>query len=213
MPVRYLTYTLILLVLATATGSIAVVPSAAETEKRCFPDTNQCISGRMREFWEQNGGLSIFGFPITPQREESIEGKTLQVQWFQRNRLELHPANERPFDVLVGRLTVDILTRQGWRWRNFPKRQPGGDCIYFAQTDHFVCGAMVTWRSSGIDLDGQPGFTEQESLLLFGYPVSDETQEMLSDGRVYTVQWFERARFELHPEGVLLGLLGNELIY
>jgi hypothetical protein len=38
----------------------------------------------------------------------------------------------------------------------------------------------------------------------------------LSDGREYTVQWFERARFELHPENkppynVLLGLLGNEL--
>jgi len=27
------------------------------------------------------------------------------------------------------------------------------------------------------------------------------------------VQWFERARFELHPDGkVLLGLLGNELL-
>jgi hypothetical protein len=38
----------------------------------------------------------------------------------------------------------------------------------------------------------------------------------LSDGQEYTVQWFERARFEHHPENdppydVLLGLLGVEM--
>jgi hypothetical protein len=37
----------------------------------------------------------------------------------------------------------------------------------------------------------------------------------LADGKQYQVQWFERARFELHPENpapytVLLGLLGSE---
>lgn len=40
--------------------------------------------------------------------------------------------------------------------------------------------------------------------------------ETLSDGQQYTVQYFERARFELHPENepafrVLLGLLGREI--
>jgi len=41
--------------------------------------------------------------------------------------------------------------------------------------------------------------------------------EQSSDGKVYLVQWFERARFEWHPEiqdakyRVLLGLLGNEV--
>lgn len=38
-----------------------------------------------------------------------------------------------------------------------------------------------------------------------------------TDGRPYLTQWFERARFEWHPEqsdpqySVLLGLLGNEV--
>jgi hypothetical protein len=40
--------------------------------------------------------------------------------------------------------------------------------------------------------------------------------ETLSDGKQYQIQWFERARVELHPENaapynVLLGLLGNEV--
>src|SRR4030095_8751113 len=49
-----------------------------------------------------------------------------------------------------------------------------------------------------------------------GLPISDEMQETSRDGgRTLTVQYFERARFELHPENaapntVLLGLLGSE---
>ncbi len=48
-----------------------------------------------------------------------------------------------------------------------------------------------------------------------GYPISDQFQEKSEvDGKVYTVQYFERAVFELHPENkppydVLLSLLGR----
>ena len=49
-----------------------------------------------------------------------------------------------------------------------------------------------------------------------GLPISDEMQERSArDGRVYTVQYFERAVYELHPENappydVLLSLLGAD---
>ncbi len=34
-----------------------LVPAAqAQTDQRCFPETGQCISGRIREFWERNDG-------------------------------------------------------------------------------------------------------------------------------------------------------------
>src|SRR5687767_6073170 len=65
----------------------------AQASWRCFPETGFCIAGRIREFWEQNGGLPVFGFPTTPQQETLIEGQFFQVQWFERNRLELHPEN------------------------------------------------------------------------------------------------------------------------
>lgn len=51
----------------------------------------------------------------------------------------------------------------------------------------------------------------------FGLPVTNEVTETLSDGKSYTVQYTERARFELHPENrglesyVLLGRLGFDL--
>ena len=55
---------------------------------------------------------------------------------------------------------------------------------------------------------------ERGSLAQFGYPITDEIGEMSPvTNRLYTVQYFERAVFELHPENqppndVLLTLLG-----
>jgi sortase (surface protein transpeptidase) len=182
----------------------------AQTGQRCFAETGYCISGRMRQFWEQNGGLKVFGLPITPLQTETIEGRRVQVQWFERNRLELHPQNRRPYDVLLGRLGAD---RAGTPAAPAPARD---GCRYFAETGRNVCGdILAAWGTSGLDLDGRAGTTPAESLALFGLPLTDLRTETLSDGRRYQVQWFERGRFELHPENpaayrVQLGLLGRE---
>jgi len=189
----------------------------AQTDERCFDETGYCMSGRIREYWEQNGGLPVFGYPITPQREEIVEGQPRQVQWFERNRLELHPENAPPYDVLLGRLGVVRLEQQGRNWFTFPKGQPQDGCLFFEDSEHTICEPFLnTWQSNGLELDGVPGKTQAESLALFGLPISEPQTETMSDGKEYTVQWFERARFELHPENdppfnVLLGLLGNEV--
>jgi hypothetical protein len=196
-------------------GTLSI--ASAQSDQRCFPETGQCITGRIRTFWEQNGGLPVFGFPIGPQHEESIEGKPFQVQSFERNRLELHPESPAPYDVLLGRLGVDSLVAHGRDWFTFPKgvAQPG--CRFFVETGHNICGDILTaWHASGLELDGRAGKTEAENLALFGLPLSDLYTETLGDGKQYQVQWFERARFEQHPENqppynVLLGLLGDEI--
>ena len=207
--------------LSYAAGQGVLPPSPSPspqppTDARCFPETNFCIAGRIRTYWEQNGGLPVFGYPIAAQTEALIEGRPFQVQRFERNRLELHPENAPPYDVLLGRLGADRLSQQGRDWVRFPKgtTQPG--CRFFAETQHTVCGAILAaWRANGREFDGQAGKSEGENLALFGLPLSEPQVETLSDGRQYTVQWFERARFELHPENappyhVLLGLLGQE---
>jgi hypothetical protein len=194
-----------------------IVPIAsAQGDQRCFSETGQCISGRIREFWEQNGGLPVFGFPTGSQQEIQIEGQALQAQQFQRNRLELHPENQRPYDVLLGRLGVDRLMQQGRDWFGFPKSGPQSGCRFFSETGHNVCGDVLqAWHMNGLEFDGKNGKSEAENLALFGLPISDLQTETI-EGKDYQVQWFERARFELHPENqapynVLLGLLGNEV--
>jgi hypothetical protein len=196
---------------------LCLAPIAQAQDQRCFPETGQCISGRIREFWEQNGGLPVFGFPTTDQHEELVEGRPFQVQWFERNRLELHPENQRPYDVLLGRLGVDRLAQQGRDWFSFPKGGEQSGCRHFAETGHTLCGAFLNYfRAHGLDLS-QPDITEAESLALFGLPISQATDEVsATDGKIYLTQHFERARMELHTENqppfdVLLGLLGNEI--
>ncbi|HEU5103928.1 MAG TPA: hypothetical protein VFU22_33160 [Roseiflexaceae bacterium] len=211
---RYLS----LLVLAAALLALAPAGGAqAQTSQRCFSETGFCIDGRIREFWEQNGGLTVFGLPVTAQQQETIEGKTLQVQWFERNRLELHPENARPYDVLLGRLGADRLAQQSRDPFTFAKSGAQAGCRFFPETSHNVCGDVLkAWHANGLEFDGAKGKSEGENLALFGLPLSDASIETLSDGKQYTVQWFERGRFELHPENaapynVLLGLLGNEV--
>ncbi|HEU4324622.1 MAG TPA: class F sortase [Roseiflexaceae bacterium] len=196
------------LALAACLPLVTTGTAEAQSGQRCFAETGYCISGRIRQFWEQNGGLTVFGYPITPQQQETIEGKALQVQWFERNRLELHPENARPYDVLLGRL--------GGKAGQDATEEPREGCRFFAETGQNVCGNVLgAWRASGLELDGRRGKTEGESLALFGLPLTGLRSERLSDGREYQVQWFERARFELHPQNpppanVLLGLLGRE---
>lgn len=131
-------------------------PVAAQSDAACFAETGLCIDGPIRTFWEQHGGLPVFGYPITPQREERIDGQALQVQWFERNRLELHPENEPPYDVQLGRLGADRLAAQGRDWLAFPKDSQAADgCQFFAETEFAVCGDVLTqWQTHGLDITG-----------------------------------------------------------
>jgi hypothetical protein len=81
-----------------------------------------------------------------------------------------------------------------------------GDRIYFPETGHTVAfGFKTYWETHG-------------SLAVIGYPISEEfTERNPETGVEYTVQYFERNRFEYHPEfrgtpfEVSLGRLGSEL--
>jgi Glycosyl hydrolase family 99 len=185
---------------------------------RMFSETGHQVCGRILEYWGENGGLPVFGFPITDQAAQQVEGKTFQAQLFERNRLELHPENTRPYDVLLGRLGFDSLVKQKRDWRSFPKADSSAP-HYFPETGHAIAAQFWDyWSDHGLQFDDAPAHSFQESLALFGLPLSEPTMEKsATDGGTYLTQYFERARFEFHPENagtqyeVLLGLLGREL--
>jgi hypothetical protein len=127
-----------------------------------------------------------------------------QVQWFERARLEHWPEYAgTPYVIQPG-----LLGREYTDGRSFPKQvfftsRPG--LIFFPETSHGLGGAFLDFWDAHGGLD------------IFGYPISDELSEVLEDGRIRRVQYFERARMEAHPrpdgggEDVLLGLLGRAL--
>ncbi|MFN5058957.1 MAG: thermonuclease family protein [Chloroflexota bacterium] len=205
------------LFIASIIGTLVANTVPAHAAEQCFVETGYCIDGRIAEFWNKQGGLSVFGFPIGPAETITVDGKQITQQNFERQRIEYHPSNAKPYDILLGRLGADVLAGQGRDWFAFGKsgNQPG--CMYFAQTDQSVCGLILErWKATGVDLDGRRGLTDAERLALHGLPLSGLVTETLSDGRQYQVQWFERTRIELHPQNqppynVQQGLLGREL--
>ena len=74
-----------------------------------FPQTGHNLDGRFRDYWEANGGLAQFGYPLTDEVTETLEdGKQYRVQWFERARFEYHPDSAAPYMVLLGRLGAEL---------------------------------------------------------------------------------------------------------
>lgn len=203
----------------TPMPTVVVLTPTPSDGKRCFEQTGFCIEGKIKDYWEKNNGQTLFGYPITEQRADMVEGKPLQLQWFERNRLELHPENVAPYDVLLGRLGDDRLVQQGRSWPSFGKvSNAPANCEYFADTGHSLCEPFLKlFRANGLEFEGEAGTKSLgESLALFGKPLGEPQMETNGSGDTVMTQWFERARFEHHPKNaapydVLLGLLGAEI--
>ncbi len=189
--------------------------SAAAEGRLFFPETGHTLGGGFRVYWEQHGGLPLFGYPISEEFTEiGADGHPVTVQYFERHRFEWRPEQAPPYQVLLSRMGDDLLRRQGRDWMTFTRTGPLAGCRYFAETDQSLCEPFLSyWQRHGLEFDGRPGKSYAESLALFGLPLSAPQLEETRPGTVVIAQWFERARFELHPDGsILLGLLGSELV-
>jgi len=181
---------LLLIVLSATT-----LPAAsAQSDLRYFTETSHYLRGAFRYFWETHGGLANFGFPITEEYIRKSDGKL--VQYFERARFELRVEGNQAI-VDLGRAGVEVSGN-----KIFPRVPPfnsSSSLRYFPETQHSLRGAFKgNWDARG-------------GASIFGFPISEEIYEPLADGSWHLVQYFERARFELWPGGVLIGLLGREL--
>jgi hypothetical protein len=176
-----------------------------------FPETGHSLRGSFQAYWEANGGLPRFGYPLT---EEILEpdaglGRPRVIQYFERARFEYFPEHAgTAYEVQLGLLGVAILNRFSVDWQDQPKvagAPPG--CLFFEPTGHSLCPPFrERWEQLG-------------GLELLGQPITEPFQATRPDsGQPYTVQYFERARFEYFSENagtpyeVQLGLLGRELL-
>lgn len=180
----------------------------AADDRLYFLESGHTLGGDFRRFWEQNGGVAKFGYPISEEMRHAnpVDGVVRTVQYFERAVLESHPEFAGTGDAVmlasVGRWVTagKVLPRVA----PFPNTE---DRAYFPDTGHGVKESFLRfWQREG-------------GVALFGYPISEEMPEIsASDGKVYTVQYFERARLEWHPtfEGtgkeVQLGLIGKQAL-
>jgi phosphate binding protein len=199
----------VLALIALLAGSLPIVSSGptavAQNDCQTFKETGKKVCGKFLTYWNKNGGLAQQGFAISDEMQEKNEadGKTYSTQYFERAVFELHSDNKEPYDVLLS-----LLGNFEYRRRHGVDGAPGQKAstdnpLKFSQTGKTIGGKFrAYWEKNG-------GLAQQ------GYPISEEFQERSNlDGKLYTVQYFERAVFELHsdnkePYDVLLSLLGK----
>ena len=223
---RYLTLACLvcLILISSSESNRAAYNHAPATPSSYFAATGQRVQGAFLEYWTSRGGLQVFGYPLTPAFWE----RGYVVQYFERARMEYHPEwAGSVYEVSLGQLGKEKLAE--CRKQNAECGMDGDFTIvsyahgaetaavrrgssgfatqraerstYFPETGYSVGGAFLDyWEKHG-------------GLAQFGYPLTPELEEMPGG---LTFQYFERARFELHPEfegteyHVLLTLLGVE---
>jgi hypothetical protein len=186
-----------LLALVLIVGVLAS-PVHAATEPLYYATTGHYVQGIFRDFWDKNNGMANFGYPIT---DEYIDSKTGRIfQYFERARFE----RDTPTATVV---QLAMLGREVSTGRTFATSSAIPNTKtrrYFPETSQIVqYGFKDIWEKRG-------------GLAIFGYPISSEIQELLEGSTMITTQYFERARFEYHPElpdgqRVLISLLGRKL--
>jgi hypothetical protein len=172
----------------------AIAPASTQAQGQVyFPQTGHFLGGAFRSYWERNGGLEIFGYPITPEFYQNRDGRV--AQYFERARMELDVVNGQAL-VSLGLVGRDYLAATG---QGFPPVAPvsAPGLRFFPETGHTLRGEFRNfWERRG-------------GLRAYGFPVSEELVQRLDDGRNYVVQYFERGRFELVGSRVRLGSLGS----
>ena len=172
---------------------------------RAFPETGKAVRGIFLDYWQRNGGLPQQGFPISEIITETSElnNRAYAVQYFERAVFEYHPQNQAPFDVLLSQLGTFQYRKKYPQGAPNQRPNTASGSQLFAETGKRVGGRFLEyWRANG-------GLAQQ------GFPISDEFQEKSDlNGQTYTVQYFERAVFEYHPQNqapfdVLLSQLGT----
>src|SRR4026208_1062229 len=87
---------LLCLPILTQPSTAAPVPQG---DSRTFPETGKTVKGVFLKYWNEHGGLSQQGFPISDEMQEvsDTDGKTYTVQYFERAVFEHHPAEKPEF--------------------------------------------------------------------------------------------------------------------
>jgi len=201
-------------VLPTVAPTAAVPPTSAPvptvqipgTNARVFPETGKVVTGLFLDYWTNNGGLAQQGYPISNVMGEvsDLDGKPYTLQYFERAVFEYHPEIADPkFKVLLSQLGTFQYKKKYPTGAPDQKVNTSPGTILFPETGKHVGGRFLEyWQKNG-------GLAQQ------GYPLSEEFTEVSDlNGKPYTVQYFERAVFEMHPENappfdVLLSQLGT----
>lgn len=208
---------LMALVLGVASiGRIAAEPRSAPSDT-CFGATGACVDGLFLQYFNAQGGIKTFGMPIYRAATETIGDWTGTVQYFERGRLE-HHTEERgtQYEFMLGRVGAEYISLSGLDLSGLPDMQG-----FMPQGSRLGATTVGGISVSGVFLDQymenclKLNFPNDGCLARWGVPLSAHPKmQVLEDEKEYLVWYFERVRFEYHPDlpapwDKVAGLLGK----
>lgn len=126
---------------------------AAKPGQRFFPETGHNLGGDFLTYWSVQGGLAQFGYPLSEEVQETLDGKAYTVQYTERARFERHPEQQPPHTVLLGQFGRLLLNQGGSPpAASAPPASPSfNGTTYRDQFGRFTTRYPVGWR---VRLDG-----------------------------------------------------------
>lgn len=164
------------------------IDNSMETQEGAKP--THPIHDKMYNFWHSNGGLPVFGYPISPRfYEVDSKGEMVEVQYFERVRLEYHPARAGMPEVVqagtLGREAEIAGTPAGLL--------PAG-----------LEGKQVIATVDGVQLSIPRLFVNFREAIggrqVIGMAVTQVLVDRNDEGRAIWVQYFDKARLEYNPD-------------
>ena len=121
-------------------------------DHRFFAATGHSLNFGFKAYWEQNGGLAQFGYPISEEfLERGADGAIRTVQYFERARFEYHyDLSTAPYAVQLGMLGREMTAGRMTEPAFLPVRASATpDGQYFAATGHTLSGPFSGQLASG----------------------------------------------------------------
>jgi hypothetical protein len=142
---------LALVALLLGSSLVLTSPGPAAAAEMCFSETGQCLKDAFLNYWQNRGGLELLGFPISGEFVEvsPTDGKPYTVQYTERTRLERHPENAPPYNVLAGLLGREqyLAKYGGGTWG--PTLAPlAGGKNYNEPNGYFTFSVPLNWTQA-----------------------------------------------------------------
>ena len=153
-------------------GGFLLRTNASLAQEKYFDEAGYAVKGKFLRFFNEHGGLLVFGYPISP----AVTDRTFSFQYFQNGRVEMDAEGTIHLSLLPNELSQR-------RSNAIPESETPAGGRYFPTTGHSLERAFLDF------------YLEHGGHALFGYPITELIHE---NDRL--VQYFERAVFEWHPQ-------------
>jgi hypothetical protein len=156
-----------------------------------YPATGKTVKGAFLDYVGLHG-IAQLGNPLSEVVSEvsELDGEPYNVQYLDMAVLEYHASQSSPYNVQLSQLGTFQYKKR------YPQGAPGEQASNAPNEMGFPDLTRKHLGGPFLDYWLTHGYVDR-----FGYPVSEEFQETSDlDGKTYTVQYFQRAVFELHPD-------------